>query len=78
MSDKLVQFDNETAAGVINVVTFGGFSVAYNGREISFGQQNESQIVHLLQLLLHCRDKGVTRAFNKEHHLQPQEETERV
>jgi two-component SAPR family response regulator len=65
MSDKLVQFDNETAAGAINVVTFGGFSVAYNGREISFGQQNESQIVHLLQLLLHCRDKGVTRDLAK-------------
>ena len=65
MSDKLVQYENETAAGAMNVVTFGGFSVAYNGREISFGQQNESQIVHLLQLLIHSGDKGVTRDLAK-------------
>ena len=61
MSGKSVHISNEMSADVLSVTTFGGFSVVYNGNEISFGQQSESQIVHLLQLLLHFREKGVTR-----------------
>ena len=65
MSDKSVQITNEMPANVIRIRTFGGFSITYNGNEISFGQQNESQIVHLLQLLLHFREKGVSRDLAK-------------
>ena len=65
MSDTIVQTANEMSANVIKVRTFGGFSITYNGNEISFGQQNESQIVHLLQLLLHFREKGVSRDLAK-------------
>ena len=65
MSNKSVQIENEVPEGVISAVTLGGFSVSFNGNEISFGQQNESQIVHLLQLLIHFRDKGVTRDLAK-------------
>ena len=35
----------------INVRTFGGFSIRYKDSELSFGNQNESQMVQLLQLL---------------------------
>ena len=65
MSDKSVQITNEMPADVLRVRTFGGFSIAYDDNEISFGQQNESQIVHLLQLLLHFREKGVSRDLAK-------------
>ena len=65
MSNKSVQIENEVPEGVISAVTLGGFSVSFNGNEISFGQQNESQIVHLLQLLLHFREKGVSRDLAK-------------
>ena len=65
MSDKSVQITNEMPADVLRVRTFGGFSIVYSGNEISFGQQNESQIVHLLQLLLHFREKGVSRDLAK-------------
>ena len=65
MSNKSVQISNEVKASPMEVKTFGGFSITYNGNEISFGQQNESQIVHLLQLLLHFREKGVSRDLAK-------------
>lgn len=65
MSDKSVQITNEMPADVLRVRTFGGFSIVYDDNEISFGQQNESQIVHLLQLLLHFREKGVSRDLAK-------------
>ena len=65
MSDMSVEVENETKASLLEVKTFGGFSVAYNGNEISFGQQNESQLVHLLQLLLHFRKRGVSRELAK-------------
>ena len=45
--------------------TFGGFSVRYGGSELSFGQQNESQMVQLLQLLLHYRKQGLSRDLAK-------------
>ncbi len=65
MSDTLVQIGSEIQDHDIRVRTFGGFSISYQGNEISFGQQNESQIVHLLQLLLHFRNKGVSRDLAK-------------
>lgn len=49
----------------INVRTFGGFSVRYKDSELSFGSQNESQMVQLLQLLLHFRRQGLSRDFAK-------------
>ena len=50
---------------VIEVRTFGGFSIRYKGSELSFGNQNESQVVQLLQLLLHFRKQGVSRDLAK-------------
>ena len=64
MSDTLV-LESEIQDQCMVVKTFGGFSITYKGNEISFGQQNESQIVHLLQLLLHFRVKGVSRDLAK-------------
>ena len=49
----------------INVRTFGGFSVRYKDSELSFGNQNESQMVQLLQLLLHFRRQGLSRDLAK-------------
>ena len=65
MSDMSVEVENEVRTFPLEVKTFGGFSIAYNGNEISFGQQNDSQLVHLMQLLLHFRKKGVTRELAK-------------
>ncbi|MBQ6388341.1 MAG: hypothetical protein IJH90_01760 [Mogibacterium sp.] len=50
---------------VIYVRTFGGFSLRYNDSELSFGNQSESQMVQLLQLLLHYRKQGVSRDLAK-------------
>lgn len=61
MGATLVRTGSEIHDRDIQVRTFGGFSVSYKGREITFGQQSESQIVHLLQMLMHFRDKGVSR-----------------
>ena len=49
----------------IYVKTFGGFSIRYNDAELSFGNQNESQMVQLLQLLLHFRRQGLSRDLAK-------------
>jgi len=49
----------------IQVRTFGGFSLRYNDAELSFGNQNESQMVQFLQLLLHFRKQGVSRDLAK-------------
>ena len=49
----------------INVRTFGGFSIRYKGEELSFGNQSESQMVQLLQLLLHYRKQGLSRDLAK-------------
>ena len=54
-----------TENNTINVKTFGGFSVRYNDNELSFGHQNESQMVQLLQLLLHYRKQGLSRDLAK-------------
>ena len=55
----------DNAKNKLYVRTFGGFSVRYNGAELSFGQQNESQMVQLLQLLLHYRKQGLSRDLAK-------------
>lgn len=47
------------------VTMFGGFSLRYNGREISLGNLNGLQIVQFLQLLLHYRKQGVSRDLAK-------------
>ena len=47
---------------VLYVQTLGGFSVVWNGIQISGGVKGrESQMVYLLQLLLHNPDQGVSR-----------------
>ena len=56
---------SEISAEGLTVRTFGRFSITYKGSEIAFSSQNESQIVHLLQLLLHYRDQGVSRDLAK-------------
>lgn len=47
------------------VTMFGGFSLRYNGKEISLGNLNGLQMVQLLQLLLHYRKQGVSRDLAK-------------
>ena len=47
------------------VTMFGGFSLRYNGRELSLGNLNGLQIVQFLQLLLHYRKQGVSRDLAK-------------
>ena len=49
----------------ISVRTFGGFSLRYNDSELSFGTQSDSQMLQLLQLLLHYRKQGVSRDLAK-------------
>ena len=49
----------------VNVRTFGGFSIRYKDAELSFGNQSESQMVQLLQLLLHYRKQGLSRDLAK-------------
>ena len=47
---------------VLYVRMLGGFSLQWNGKLIAGGSKaSESQMVYLLQILLHARDKGVTR-----------------
>ena len=47
---------------VLYVRMLGGFSMRYNGRLIAGGSKaSESQFVYLLQILIHNREKGVTR-----------------
>ncbi len=47
---------------VLYVRMLGGFSVQYNGRLIAGGSKaNGSQFAYLLQILIHDREKGVTR-----------------
>ena len=47
---------------VLYVRMLGGFSVQWNGKLIAGGSKaNNSQFAYLLQILIHNRDKGVTR-----------------
>jgi len=56
---------NNIPDDALMVRTFNGFSITYRGSEIAFGNQNESQIVQLLQMLLHYREQGVSRDMAK-------------
>ena len=47
------------------VTMFGGFSLRYNGSEISIGSLNGQQMVQFLQLILHYRKQGVSRDMAK-------------
>ena len=44
---------------VLYMQTFGGFSLSYDGRQITGSR--ESQFVSLMQVLLHERRQGVSR-----------------
>ena len=55
----------ENNNNTLYVRTFGGFSIRFDGSELSFGQQSESQMVQLLQLLLHFRKQGLSRDLAK-------------
>ena len=47
------------------VSMFGGFSMRYNGEELSIGNLSGQQMVQFLQLLLHYRKQGVSRDLAK-------------
>lgn len=47
------------------VTMLGGFSLRYNGRELSIGTLSGQQMVQFLQLLLHYRKQGVSRDLAK-------------
>ena len=52
----------ENRENVLYVRMLGGFSVTWNGKLIAGGSKaNGSQFAYLLQILIHNRDKGVTR-----------------
>ena len=48
--------------GILKVQMFGSFSLIWNGMQIAGGPKaRESQFAYLMQLLLHYREKGVSR-----------------
>lgn len=48
--------------GALYVQTLGGFSISWEGKTITAGvKSRESQFIYLMQLLLHCREEGVSR-----------------
>lgn len=48
--------------GILRVQMFGSFSLTWNGMQIAGGAKaRESQFAYLMQLLLHDREKGVSR-----------------
>ena len=52
----------EAEKDVLYVRMLGGFSVQWNGKLIAGGSKaNSSQFAYLLQILIHNRDRGVTR-----------------
>lgn len=52
----------ESEANVLYVRMLGGFSVRWNGALIAGGSKaSESQFTYLLQILIHNRERGVTR-----------------
>ena len=50
----------------LQVRLLGGFSAVYNGSEIIDSKHSVSQYASLMQLLLHFRDRGVSRSLMKE------------
>lgn len=51
----------ENRLPVMNVHMFGEFSLEYGGRRITFGRDSDSRAMKLLQILLFCGDKGISR-----------------
>ena len=52
----------EARKDVLYVRTLGGFSVMWNGKLIAGGSKaSESQLTYLLQILIHNRERGVSR-----------------
>ena len=48
---------------ILLVTTFGGFSMTWNGRNLTGGSKSsDTQLVRLMQILLHYKDEGVDRA----------------
>lgn len=48
---------------ILYVQMFGGFSMLWNGRPVTSGSKSaETQFVYLMQLLLHHREKGISRS----------------
>ncbi len=48
---------------ILYVQMFGGFSMSWNGKPLrSTSRSSETQFVYLMQLLLHNREKGVSRS----------------
>ncbi len=48
---------------ILYVQMFGGFSMTWNGKSVTGGSKSsETQFVYLMQLLLHHREKGVSRS----------------
>ena len=53
---------DETRENVLYVRMLGGFSLRWNGKLIAGGSKaGDSQLTYLLQILIHNREKGVTR-----------------
>ncbi len=46
---------------VLEVRTFGGFSISYNGKSIEGRKNGNSQFAALMQMLIHYKNKGVKR-----------------
>lgn len=51
----------EFGKNILEVRTFGGFSMSYNGKSIDGRKNGNSQFATLMQLLIHYKHKGVKR-----------------
>lgn len=51
----------ERKGNVLYVQMFHNFSMEWNGKKIVGGKTRESQLLHLLQMILHFREAGVTK-----------------
>ena len=47
---------------ILHVQMFGNFAMTWNGKPVTGGSKSrETQFVYLMQLLLHSREKGISR-----------------
>ncbi len=51
---------------ILSVKMFGNFSMLYNGVSLSGQKSGESQFITLMQLLIHNRNRGVSRDMAEE------------
>lgn len=59
--------DADSREDVLTVRTFGGFAMEWRGRPVAGSiKTRESQFIYLMQLLLHERDRGVSRDLLEE------------